>query len=423
MLGYFLGIAMPLVFIPIVNANRNRTHSRMLMVLFFAYYLRIFLQFFLREVPIFSYGAGGDWIHYEEKAVVVQQFWEHGVYKYITSDDWDYMGETSLPPNLFGLIYFLNGGPTRVGCCAFVALSACLTCLNLYYLALDLGVDARKAFTVFVVMLFSPAFLLYTSDLYKDGLVLFFVVGAFASAIRLTRSFKLSHLLLGIASCLALYGCRFYLIFVTMAPLAIGVAGLGSKNPTRQLLMSLVMVTGLILLVSYTGILRKANDTADFAWNAGTIGAESITQDGERSSSNVDFGNAGAGAFPLKLLYTLFAPFPWMGGSIALQIGKIEALIWYYMLYRAWLASKRLWNENRGLLLMFLSFLIPTTVMYALVMVNVGLTLRERMGIVYVGYLLAMLSWVPQTAQAAAKEQVRRPRRKPPFIPSPGDLR
>lgn len=412
MLGYLLGIAMPLVFVPIVHANRHRTHARMLAVLLFAYYLRIFLQFFLREVPIFSYGAGGDWIHYEEKAVVVQQFWEHGVYKYVTSDDWDYMGQTSLPPNLFGIVYFLNGGPTRVGCCAFVALFACLTCLNLYYLALDLGVEAKKAFTVFLVMLFSPAFLLYTSDLYKDGLVLFFVVGAFASAIRLTMRFKVSHLVLGVLSCTALYGCRFYLIFVTMAPLAIGAVGLGSKNPTRQLIMTLAMIAGLIFVLSYTTVLREANDTASVAWESGTVGAASITEDGERGSSNVDFGGGNpTAALPLKILYTLFAPFPWMGGSMALQIGKIEALIWYYMVYRAWLASKRLWRKNRGLLLMFLSFLVPTTIMYALVMVNVGLTLRERMGIVYIGYLLAMLSWIPEEQEAKGDEPARGPPR------------
>jgi hypothetical protein len=181
-----------------------------------------------------------------------------------------------------------------------------------------------------------------------------------------------------------------------------------------------------MFLMSYTTVFREANDTANIAWESGTLGAESITQDGERTSSNVDFADAGnpMAALPLKVLYTLFAPFPWMGGSIALQIGKIEALIWYFMLYRAWLASKRLWRENRGLLLMFLSFLVPTTTMYALIMVNVGLTLRERMGIVFIGYLLAMLSWVPEKVQAKVSSAPPpaasgRARRNRPFMPRP----
>ncbi|MBS2016793.1 MAG: hypothetical protein JST00_28165 [Deltaproteobacteria bacterium] len=404
MLGYILALAMPFVLVPIVGANKERTHRRMLAALFAAYFLRILLQSFFREVSFFSYGAGGDWIHYEEKALVVQQFWEHGVYRYITSDDWDYMGQTSLPPNLFGVIYFLNRGPTRIGCCSFVALAACLTCLNLYYLALDLGVDGKKAFTVFLVMLFSPAFLLYTSDLYKDGLVLLFVVGAFASAIRLSRGFSLVHLAIGIASCVCLYGCRFYLIFVTMAPLLIGALGVGSKNAARQLVIALLIVAGLIYVLAFTQVFRAANDTANLAWDAGTTGATSLTEHANRTGSNVDFDDAGSptGALGLKLIYTLFAPFPWMGGSLALQIGKVEALIWYYMFYRACVAGRRLWRENRGLLLMFLSFLVPTTVMYALIMVNVGLTLRERMGIVFIGYMLAMLSWVKDTEATTA---------------------
>jgi hypothetical protein len=426
MLGYLLGFGMPLLFVPIVRANRHRTHAKMLFVLLFAYYLRIFLQFFLREVPLFSYGTGGDWLQYEASASVVQQFWDHGLYRYVTSDDWDYMGPTSLPPNLFGLIYFLNGGPTRVGCCSFVALTACLTCLNLYYLALELGVDAKKAFMVFLVMLFSPAFLLYTSDLYKDGLVLFFIVGAFASAIRLTFRFRLSHLLLAIASCVCLFGCRFYLVFVTIAPLAIGAIGIGSKNAARQLFMSLVVVAGLIFVMSYTSVAGEANATASNAWEMGTIGAKAVTADG--SASNVEFADNGnlTGALPLKLVYTLFAPFPWMGGSFALQVGKIEALIWYYMVYRACIASRRLWSSNRGLLLMFLSFLVPTTIMYALVMANIGLTLRERMGIVYIGYLLAMLSWVPEkqvagaTSAPAPSRLARSPHKRPAIAPRRG---
>lgn len=430
MFGIALAVLLPAVFIAVVQANKDRTDRRVIQILLAGYILRLVLQTFFREVSVFSYGAGGDWIYYERHAAVVQQFWEHGFHRYITAEDYPDLSQTSLPPNIFGFVYFLNGGPTRVGCGAIIAVTACLTCLNLYYLGLELGVEPTKAFQVFVVMFFAPAFLIYTSDMFKDGLVMFFVTGSFASAIRLTRKFSLLHLALGVLCCFALYGCRFYLVFVTVAPLFIGTVGFGSKNATRQVLVAIALIGGLIFLLGYTKALDEANNTANVAWATGASKASMTANAQEGSGIEFDDGGSPLGALHWKVLYTLFAPFPWMGGSLALQIGKIEAIIWYYMLYRAWLASKVLWKENRAMLLMFLSFLVPTTIMYAMVMSNIGLTLRERMSVVYIGYLLGMLSWAkPESLVAgatapsdaasapAAEPAFVRPRRPRPVIP------
>ena len=398
MVGVLLALFLPGLIVAVIQANKGRTDRRVLPIVLGGYLLRLALQFFFRDVEIFSYGAGGDWAHYEEQASVVSQFWDHGIYKYVTADDFPGLAQTTLPANLFGFIYFLNGGPTRIGCCSVIAVTACLTCLNLYWLGLEFEVDAKKMFRVFLVMFFGPAFLLYTSDLYKDGLVLFFVIGSFASTLRLARKFSFGHLAIALLSSAALFGCRFYLVFVTVAPLLIGLVGIGSKNLTRQILSTLAVLAGLIFVVTYTRTLGAVNETVDMAWNTGASTA-AITSNAE-GGSGVEFNDGGSpmGALHWKVLYTLLAPFPWMSGSLALQLGKIEALVWYYMLYRAFLASKMLWRENRGMLLMFLSFLIPTTIMYAFIMSNVGLMVRERMGIVYVGYLLGTLSWAPREA-------------------------
>ncbi len=67
----------------------------------------------------------------------------------------------------------------------------------------------------------------------------------------------------------------------------------------------------------------------------------------------------------MKVLYTLLSPFPWTTGSIGLHIGKIDTGIWYYFMYRAIISARRLWRENKGLLVAFLSFLVPLTLAYA----------------------------------------------------------
>ncbi|HSO38510.1 MAG TPA: hypothetical protein VLT33_38540 [Labilithrix sp.] len=397
MFGIILALLLPGILIAVIRTNKH-TDRRVLPIILGGYFLRFVLQFFFRDVEIFSYGAGGDWIHYEEQASVVRQFWEHGVYQYVTADDYPGLGQTTLPANIFGFIYFLNGGATRVGCCAVIAVAASLTCLNLYWVGLEFQVDPKKMLRILLVMFFGPAFLVYTSDLYKDGLVLFFVVGSFASTLRLSRRFSFLHLAIGVLSCAALLGCRFYLVFVTVTPLIMGLVGIGSKSLTRQILSILALIGGLIFAIAYTRTVGAVNETAELAWQSGASAA-SITSNAEGGSGIVfDDGGSPTGALHWKILYTLFAPFPWMTGSFALHLGKIEAIIWYYMLYRAYVASKVLWRENRGLLITFLSFLVPTTIMYAFIMSNVGLMVRERMGIVYIGYLLGALSWAPPEA-------------------------
>ena len=60
---------------------------------------------------------------------------------------------------------------------------------------------------------------------------------------------------------------------------------------------------------------------------------------------------------------------------------------------RAIISARRLWRENKGLLVAFLSFLVPLTLAYATGMSNMGLILRQRMPIILIGALLATLSW------------------------------
>lgn len=416
MFGIILAILLPGILVAAIQANRALTDRRILPIILAGYALRLMLQFFFRDVEIFSYGSGGDWYHYEEQAAVVRQFWEHGVYTYVTDDDFPGLAQTTLPANLFGFIQFLNGGPTRIGCCGIISLTACLTCLNLYWLGREFDVDPKKMLRVFLVMFFGPAFLLYTSDLYKDGLVLFFVVGSFASALRLSKRFSVKHLVFGVLCCAALLGVRFYLVFVTTAPLIIGLVGVGSKDIVRQILATIAVIAMMIFVLAYTRTLGAVNETAQMAWQSGASESAITSNAGGGSGIEFDDGGSPTGALHWKILYTLFAPFPWMTGSLALNLGKVEALVWYYMLYRAFIATKMLWKENRGMLIMFLSFLIPTTVMYAFIMSNVGLMVRERMGIVYVGYLLATLSWAPPAAVRMTAARPARPDTTPPVL-------
>ncbi|MBL8609622.1 MAG: hypothetical protein JNL38_19985 [Myxococcales bacterium] len=358
-----------------------------------------------RNVELFSHQAGGDGNLYEEYARIIAHSWERYGIHYVTMEELPDLGRTSLPPNLFGLIIYLNGGPTVIACTALTALTACLTLLNFYALAKELGAEPRVAERIATVILFAPSFMLYTSDMYKDGLVWFFTLGAVGSAFRLSRKLSVPHAVFGIVCLVAVWYVRYYLVFVCVAPLLVGFLGIGSKSPVRVILTSLVVGVAVAALMSYSRVLDDFGGTAQQAYDIAT--SKHMRGGNALGGSGVTFDDGGkaTGALPTKLVYTLFAPFPWQGGSFGLHVGKIDTFMWYYFMYRSVIAARRLWRENRALLIGFASFMIPLSIAYATSMANIGLILRQRMPVVLIGALLASLSWPKQETAEEEEEE------------------
>ncbi|MGA7121366.1 MAG: hypothetical protein WBY94_14775, partial [Polyangiaceae bacterium] len=299
---------------------------------------------------------------------------------------------TSLPSNIFACVVYLNGGPTHIGCTAVVAAAACFVCLNFYLLALLLGAPPKVAFWTTALVGVLPNFLFYTCSTFKDGFVAFFVIGLFGCAVRLARRVSIAQLGLGVLFLAGLWLTRFYLVFVVPAPFLLGFLGLRSRSVLRTALATLAVGATVIALYAHSSapeaVVGHARTTFDDATSDGVLSANAV------GGSGVSFeGTSPRAAFLPKLAYTLFSPFLWQPGSLALQIGKIEALVWYYFFYRALRAAKAMWRDQRADLLMFASLIVPLTVAYALSFSNIGLIVRQRMGIVIAVMLMASLSW------------------------------
>lgn len=357
-------------------------------VLIAGYVLRLVLQSFVRDIQFFSHEAGGDCVTYETLGQAISLSWRLEGIHFMTGDDFPEIGATSLPPNLFALVIYLNDGVTRLGCTALVAFAAALTVFNVYMLAKQFGAREKDALLVASLLYFDPALLHYTSDTFKDGLVLLFTIGALASAVRLTFKISAVHAIIGVICLWALWYVRFYLVFVTTAPLVVGAAGFGSRSLTRPVLAALLMLAAGIALAAFTDILQSAAERANATFARGTSTA--VLEWNATGGSGIQFDDGGSPFTALgpKLAYTLFSPFPWASGSIGFHIGKIEALLWYYLFYRAVRAVPTI---DRRLVLALLTFVAPCTLMYAMSMANVGLIVRQRLVIVAATAVLAAL--------------------------------
>ncbi|MEV6859377.1 hypothetical protein AB0M44_00020 [Streptosporangium subroseum] len=387
---------MAIVFI--VHASMEpKVARKVIPVLLAAFALRLLVHVLVMRESVIHYG--GDQFAYEARAMEVVAFWQRQGFRFVTSEDIGSLYSVAVPCNLFAVIIHLCGGAAPLACTAVVALFACLLCIVLYRFARLVGADDRAAFILLVLTAFTPAFLLHTSDMFKDGFNAFLVVSVLGLGISSVRRFDVRKLIVLGALLWALWYVRPYMVFMCAVPLILGLAGLRRGLSLRGLLTVAILAT-VILFGSIGGsapveILQEQLEygQSDVVRSSNAVGGSGVGFD--------DNGDPWGSLGP-KLFYTVFSPFPWSSGSLELQLGKIEVFIWYFIIYSAVRGSRRLWHENRNVLLILLLFIVPGTIVYATAVANVGLIFRQRMPIVMITSLLAAMAWtrIPRSRTA-----------------------
>jgi hypothetical protein len=405
MIGILLAILLGIVLTAIVRkADRHQQPALILLVLG-GYVLRLTVQTFIRDIQFFSHELGGDAWEYELQGQEIARLWRIVGVSFFTEEEMPGIGATVLPQNLFAGIIYLNGGDlTRTGCVALIAFAAGLTCFNLYDLAVSFGAHPKTALWTVVFFYFGPTFLHYTSDAFKDGLVVCFAINALGASLRLMHRVTVLQIAVGVLSLCGLWYVRFYLIFVTTAPLAVGLLGMRSKSAMRPLLGAMLFIFVGILLIQFTDLAQRVTERAASGYEVGT--AEVVRTANASGGSGVAFDDGGRpfGAIVPKLLYTVFSPFPWASGSLGFHVGKVDSLIIYFFIYRAMTVIKM--KERRLIFIMAMTFIIPCTVMYATSMANVGLIVRQRLPVVAaLTFLAAMYKPVKERAESVEKAE------------------
>ncbi|HRG97346.1 MAG TPA: hypothetical protein PLR99_13925 [Polyangiaceae bacterium] len=373
-----------------------------------SYVGRIAIHFAANSVKFFHHEVGGDARIYETLATWIANQWSMNGFSYMTARDNAWIGATSLPPNIFAVFIYLSGGQSaRVACTSVVVLATCLSALNFFRLAMELGSERRVAVTMTMILFALPGVVFYTSDMYKDGLVLAFTLGAVGSAIRVSRRFSVLHAAIGVVSLGALWFVRFYMVFLAVLPIAVGYMGFGSKRWLRPTISTILVGVALWAFAGSQGSVDAASsveETFDFATGRkGDVGVGNAY-----GGSAVELGK-GLGSIPVRVLYTLFSPFPWQAGTVGLHLGKVDTLIFTYLIYRGVRAARALGRVDRPTLLSLLAYILPTTFAYSLTFANMGLMLRQRIPVVVMVGLLAVFSWPRRASRRAPAKGVKAP--------------
>ncbi|MEU4533867.1 hypothetical protein AB0G15_03265 [Streptosporangium sp. NPDC023825] len=378
--------------------------SRAIPVLLLAFAARLVVHVLVMQPRLIEYG--GDNRVYLAKAMEVAAYWRHEGFWFVTSDQIPSIYSMEVPCNLFGVIVYLCDGPATLACTAVLATLSGGLCVVMYRFALTVGADERAAFRLLVVVAFLPALLLHTSDTFKDGINAFLVVACLWLVVSNVRRFDVRKLVAVIPLLWALWHVRPYMVLMCAVPLVFGLSPVQRKLSVHSLIVSILVLIPILVLIA------QADGGASFTALQEQLDqgqSEMVRRSSAEGGSGVLFEDGGDawGALVPKLFYTLLAPFPWMGGSLALQLGKVDTFLWYYLLYSALRGARRLWGHNRALLFALVLFVAPGTVAYATTMSNIGLIFRQRMPIMLVVSVLAAVAWT----EAGRGE---RPRSRPP---------
>jgi hypothetical protein len=392
--------------------SRESQRSTITGTVMFSFILRLLLHFFvMRSIAFFSHGnAGGDCNAYEDMGNTIATIWHMDGFQYVTTTMMPELRSTSFICNLYAGIIYVCGGASAAACTALVAFLACLLCLVLYRFALTLGASEQSALRVFMITIFSPSFIYHTSDMYKDGMNALLVVSALYIALSTAKQFSVIKFSLLIPVLTALWEVRPYMVFLCLVPLPMALfGGKGTFSPKKVagFLMLSAVITALVSYGATQSVTAQAETQFSHATDAGArkfnadMGASGVRFEGDTGSPWSAIGP--------KLVYTVLSPFPWMGGSIGLQFGKIDTLIWYYIIFSTIYAGRWMWSRDRNTLLMLLLFLAVGFLAYATTMSNIGLIFRQRMPLVMITTVLASLYWTHRKQIRSRGSVVREP--------------
>jgi 4-amino-4-deoxy-L-arabinose transferase-like glycosyltransferase len=340
---------------------------------------------------------GGDALTYDDLGNALLQVWQGSTYLKTALDDWSVGGGWGMlygVASLYGIVgrnmlavQFVNA---VIGAATVPAVFLCA-----HHIFKNLSVARTAAYFV----AFFPSLVLWSSQGLKDGPIVFLLVIAIYSTLKLGERLRARYFLFMVVALLGLLSLRFYIFYMAVAAIA-GSLLIGMRpGSARSLMQQLVMVVGIGLSLTYLGVLRSSSEQLE---RYGNLEAIQRSRSDLVASANTGFGKdvdvsttAGAlSAIPLGATYLLFAPFPWQLANLRQSITLPEMLIWWasfpMLVLGLWFTIKHRLRQSLPILI-FTSML---TLAYSVFQGNVGTAYRQRSQLLVFYFIFVAIGYV-----------------------------
>jgi len=378
---------------------RHFTEEREFITKVFLFALAIRIAFGLMiEVFELRDFFGGDSLTYDANGARLVEYW-YG--RSIVNDPDGYRAVSTSMPGwginyVTGFVYLIFGRNTFAAqslCAVFGAATSPLV----FFCSKKIFNNLRVAKTAAIAVAIFPAFVIWSSQLLKDGLVVFLLVLAMTMVMQLQERFSLLALMTLALSLLGILTLRFYIFYMV----AIAVGGsfvVGTSNAPQAIVRRTIALVALGLALMYFGVTR--NYTTDVQ-KYGTLERIQASRADLAQSAKSGFGEdvdvstteGAISVVPLGLMYLMLAPFPWQATNLRQAITIPEVLLWWsllpFLIMGVWYAIKhRLRNAFPVLL-----FSLMLTIAYSVFQGNVGTAYRQRTQIQVFLFMFIAVGW------------------------------
>jgi 4-amino-4-deoxy-L-arabinose transferase-like glycosyltransferase len=326
---------------------------------------------------------GGDALTFDANGAVIADHWQ-GL---VNSRDIMYQRASMTSRPGWGINYLVAAiywvlGRNILAAQSFCAVVGAATAPMVYFCAEKVFENRNVAKTASFAVAFFPAFIIWSGQLLKDGLIVFLLVLVMTMVLQLQERISYVAIALLVLSLFGIIALRFYIFY--MVAVAVGgslLVGLSNKSTSILRRAGVLIVIGLGL--TYLGVTRNA--TSDFERYADLDRLQNSRLDMARSaesgfSEDSDISTTGGAisAIPIGFAYLMFAPFPWQLSSIRQAISFPEVLLWWAMM--PLLVGGTVYAIRHRLRSAFpiLFFSVMLTLAYSVFQGNVGTAYRQR---------------------------------------------
>ena len=361
---------------------------------------------------------GGDALTYDFRGYLLMQTWTGGIKQVL-----DPMTATALSPSavgwgmnyLVGFIYLFTGR-NILAAQSFCAVIGAATAPMVYFCARRIfGNDRVAKNAAWVVALF-PAFIIWSGQLLKDGLIVFMLVLAITMLLRLQEKLDPMAIMLLLLSLGGILALRFYIFYMV----GVAVAGsfvVGVSSTSGSLIRRTAALVFLGLGLTYFGITRTATQNIDAYGNLQKMQISRLdlaqeAKSGFAEDTDVSTTAGAISAIPVGFVYLMFAPFPWEASSLRQMITLPEVLVWWamipLMLYGIW------WTVRHKLraALPVMIFTLMLTLAYSIFQGNVGTAYRQRTQIQVFLFIFIAVGWQLYKERAADRKLIALEKRR-----------
>jgi hypothetical protein len=342
---------------------------------------------------------GGDANTYHDLGTRLHQIWFEDIS--FTNDPWSQRALSVSNPGwgmhyLVGIVYAVTG-PNILAAQFFCAVIGAATAPMLYGCALKVfnNRSVAKWSALFVAVF--PACVIWSSQLLKDGLIIFLLILVMTMVLKLQEKFDYLSLTILILALFGIIALRFYIFYVA-AVAVVGSFVIGSSKSQQTIIKRLAACLLIGAGLAYLGGLQSVTENFERYGNLkqlqrGREWSARVSGSGYGEETDISTTEGAVAALPVGFTYLMFAPFPWQATNLRQAIAVPETLLWWASMPLLVIGFIYTLKHRLRNAIAIILFTVLLTLAYSITQSNVGTAYRMRTQIQVFLFMFIAVGW------------------------------